>query len=493
MTSDGLEASAIGGNPQAQLELGVRCLAAARDGGEAHATGMRWITEAAQQGLAEAQWMLGNIYAHTLSTPDAARMAYEWYAKAAAQHSAPAQDRLADLHMLGRGAPADDREAFRWYAKSAAQVLPVAQANLAYMHAHGIGTVADQDTATTWFLRAAAMGNARAYFNLGLRYAAGTGAPLSAVHAYAWLRNAADRDYPFSLAMAEKVGGQLSGGELASAEALAERIRSNLAEMRQRLGEAASSLDPGNSGQLLAFGSEVEAQFERLNDPALSLDSHRRGTTSGDAERNSPPVEPKAAMRSWRPRVLIIDDFLSLDECAHVMDLATSQLVPSSDYQPAQGSEEINAFNGDAMVFTAPLCDATLRNIERRIALHSRMPPDHIEPLSVLRYRPGHAYDAHVDFFREDRLRENELKGDHGGQRLLTFLIYLRAPEEGGETEYIKAGCTITGRTGMAGLHYNCLPSNLQDEMTEHRGRPIVRGEKWLLRTAIREHGLYGR
>lgn len=487
-----LEIAATSGDALAQLELGSRYLAAARYGTEAFSTGLRWLTQAAEQNLPEAQWMLGNVYAHSSLLPNATRSAFNWYSKAAAQHSAPAHDRLADLYMLGRGIAADDREALRWYTKSAEQALPVAQANLAYMHAHGIGTPPDQDEATTWYLRAAAMGNARAYFNLGLRYAAGIGTCRSTIHAIALLQSTARQDYPLSKLMVERLSTGLSNEVLADAAMLAGRINANFQELRQTLGPDAQNLDASSPTKLREFNRRVERHFACLDEPALSLDAALRHSTPGDVGSfNGFNTATKVHVWSWQPRVFQIDNFLSLDECAHVMDVAASQLINSKDYHLAQSSAETTTFNGEAMVFDAPLCDAALRNIERRIALYTRMPKENIEPLSVLRYLPGHEYSAHVDFFREERLHENEAKLDHGGQRLMTFLVYLRAPEEGGETEYINADCKIAGRTGMAALHYNCLPSNQPDELTAHRGRPIVSGEKWLLRTAIREHSLY--
>lgn len=488
-----LEAAASDGDPRAQLELGAHYLATARYGSDAFTKALHWLTRAAAQNLPEAQWMLGNVYAHSPQLPNAARTAFDWYSRAAAHHCAPAQDRLADLYLLGRGIAPDDAEAFRWYAMSAAQAYPVAQANLAYMHAHGIGTPPDENAATTWFLRAAAMGNTRACFNLGLRYATGVGAPCSVVHALAWFYNAARQGYPLSESLVDRLSSGMTGDAIVTAGGLAERLHDNVEALRRNLGSIAQNLDAGEPAQLQAFNRQVEQHFAQLHEPALSFDTHVRLAATEEAAPapgfGFSPTAPRAC--SWTPRIFTIDHFLSLDECAHVMDIAASQLVASQDYHLARGSAETTAFDGEAMVFDAPLCDATLRNIERRIALCTRMPRDHIEPLSVLRYQVGHEYQSHVDFLRQNRLQENDAKFDRGGQRLITFLIYLRAPDAGGETEYVETDHIISGQCGVAVFHYNCLPSNEPDELTVHRGRPIRSGEKWLLRTAIRERSLY--
>jgi prolyl 4-hydroxylase len=133
------------------------------------------------------------------------------------------------------------------------------------------------------------------------------------------------------------------------------------------------------------------------------------------------------------------------------------------------------------------MCDPVVRNIERRIARAFRLPPSHVEPLSVLRFQGGVRYAPHVDYFDETRLSFNRKAGDHAGQRTASFLVYLRAPERGGETHYLKIARKIAGRERMALCHFNCLPDGQPDAMTLHTGEPVAQGEKWLARTTLRE------
>jgi prolyl 4-hydroxylase len=133
-----------------------------------------------------------------------------------------------------------------------------------------------------------------------------------------------------------------------------------------------------------------------------------------------------------------------------------------------------------------------IRCIERRVAQATGWAPDAIEPSSVIAYRPGQEYRPHVDFFDERQIRENRDRiRDYGGQRVVTFLICLRAADRGGETFYPKAGATVTHAAGAAMMHYNVVPDGSPDPRSVHHGMPVEAGEKWLLRTTLRARTRY--
>ena len=80
---------------------------------------------------------------------------------------------------------------------------------------------------------------------------------------------------------------------------------------------------------------------------------------------------------------------------------------------------------------------------------------------------------------------------DLSGQRIATFLLCLEAAETGGGTAYPHAGLTVEYETGTAAMHFNVTPDGRADPHSLHRGLPVVRGEKWLLRTTLRERSRY--
>jgi uncharacterized protein len=128
-----LEPLARAGHPQAQLRLGLL---------HYHGHGVResdreartWFERAARQGLAEAQFQLGNMYVYGLADPgadaDPNRIAAQWYFEAARQGHADAQYSLGILFLSGSGVMQDASEAQRWFERAAAQGHADAQAYL---------------------------------------------------------------------------------------------------------------------------------------------------------------------------------------------------------------------------------------------------------------------------------------------------------------------------------------------------------------------------
>ncbi len=119
-----LAALAQGGDPVAQLRLallhyhghGVR---------ENDAAALQWFERAARQGLPDAQYHLGNMYAYGLAAlpadADGGRLAAQWYFEAARRGHAEAQYSLGILFLTGTGVQQSDSEATRWIEKAAAQ------------------------------------------------------------------------------------------------------------------------------------------------------------------------------------------------------------------------------------------------------------------------------------------------------------------------------------------------------------------------------------
>ena len=67
--------------------------------------------------------------------------------------------------------------------------------------------------------------------------------------------------------------------------------------------------------------------------------------------------------------------------------------------------------------------------------LHTPLPfvcAEHQEGLQVLRYVDGQKYEPHYDYFHD----AVNTKIENGGQRVVTLLMYLSTPKEGGETVF---------------------------------------------------------
>lgn len=116
----------------------------------------------AKEGIAEAQFNLGQMYREGRGVAQDYSEASNWYRAAAEQGSAKAQYNLGVIYDRGEGVAEDDSEAFRWFGAAAEQGLAQAQFSLALMYAIGKGVIKDNITAHMWFNIASANGKQKA-------------------------------------------------------------------------------------------------------------------------------------------------------------------------------------------------------------------------------------------------------------------------------------------------------------------------------------------
>ncbi|MGA9852238.1 MAG: hypothetical protein WBR15_04845 [Gammaproteobacteria bacterium] len=473
--------------PENWFKDGDHLVAANQYGTPEFAEGLELLKKSAAADFIEAQVTLGHLHTQVHLLPNAYQEAARWYRIAAEREHPVAQDRLADLYMLGRGVPQSDTQAFQWYARTAEQAYAMAQCNLAYMHTQGLGTKPDEVAATTLYLQAASQGESRAYFNLGLRYAAGLGAPQDRVLAGAWMSNAARLDYPTAKGELELLTARLTQAERIKVRELSAVIEANFVALQQALART-----PGATASIEAYRQIVEENFATLAVDGFSTAAAKRlrQTEESILQDSGPHVPQSPVTVCNQPRIFTVDEFVSKTEAAHLMALAALHMQSAREHTQDRLSQEHTAFTGHSAIFHSPSCDAVIRNLERRIAAAFKLPMEQVEPVSVLRYQTSDHYAPHVDYFDAARLEYNRRIGDHSGQRVASFLVYLLAPEVGGETHYLKLKLKIAGRPRMALCHSNLTAAGTPDPMTLHTGEAVIKGEKWLARTTLREKPL---
>lgn len=94
---------------------------------------------------------------------------------AAEQGDADAQYVLANAYWNGRGVAMDKREAVRWYREAAEQGHAEAQLGMGLAYANGDGVSINVPMAVDWYRKAAEQGVARAQLLLGDAYRHGRG------------------------------------------------------------------------------------------------------------------------------------------------------------------------------------------------------------------------------------------------------------------------------------------------------------------------------
>ncbi|MFQ5763917.1 MAG: tetratricopeptide repeat protein [Rhodospirillales bacterium] len=107
--------------------------------------------------------------------------------------SPDAQRELGKKYQYGVGVEKDEAEAAKWYLKAARQGDTEAQRLLGHMYRRGLGVSRSDDEAAKWFRAAAEQGFAKAQRDLGIMYQFGKGVPQDDVEAVKWYLKAAEQ------------------------------------------------------------------------------------------------------------------------------------------------------------------------------------------------------------------------------------------------------------------------------------------------------------
>ena len=148
---------------------------------------------AAEQGAAEAQARLGDMYYNGEDVPQDYTVAAEWYRRAAEQGQAAAQFQLGNMHRVGLGVLQSQAEAARWLKRAAEQGDAAAQALLEKIAPPDSAGFQEFNEAVKHLGAAAEQGQAGAQLILGAMHETGNGLARDPVAALAWVERALDQ------------------------------------------------------------------------------------------------------------------------------------------------------------------------------------------------------------------------------------------------------------------------------------------------------------
>jgi TPR repeat protein len=120
----------------------------------------RWSDEAAAQGDATAQFILGSLYAEGIK-PNA-RLAFDWFAAAASRGNARAMHNLAIAYLNGSGVLQDAKAAAAWFEKAASAGYRDSAFDLGVLYERGEGVAQNSQDALKWYDQAASFGDPEA-------------------------------------------------------------------------------------------------------------------------------------------------------------------------------------------------------------------------------------------------------------------------------------------------------------------------------------------
>lgn len=213
------------------------------------------------------------------------------------------------------------------------------------------------------------------------------------------------------------------------------------------------------------------------------------------------PKTPPMVLSSKSPKAYFVRNFLSEEECDHLMKLAKRDLAPST-VVGSEGSSVSSQIRTSAGMFLKKKQDKIVGAIEQRIAHLSGFPEENGEGMQILRYDQGQKYDAHYDYFH-DAVNSSPKRG---GQRVATVLIYLVDTPKGGETIFpngalpenfeaeephnpfaksmehtdcVRRGIPVKSVKGDAVLFFSLTETGALDNGALHGACPVIEGQKW--------------
>ncbi|XP_054815624.1 prolyl 4-hydroxylase 1-like isoform X3 [Prosopis cineraria] len=145
----------------------------------------------------------------------------------------------------------------------------------------------------------------------------------------------------------------------------------------------------------------------------------------------------KPEVLSWSPRIILLHNFLSMEECEYLMAIGHPYLHDSIVGDPKTGKIfKSNVRTSSGMFLSLedrkyPMVQA----IEKQISIYAQVPIENGENMQILRYEKNQYYATHTDYFFG---KLYNFKGD--GQRIATMLMYLGDNVEGGETYFPMGG-----------------------------------------------------
>jgi len=213
-------------------------------------------------------------------------------------------------------------------------------------------------------------------------------------------------------------------------------------------------------------------------------------TRSYTEELVSAPIEiakwlelPQSMTISENPRIVAVADMAGPDLCEWVIARSRSRLVPAPTGDRRTGERDIysSGRTNSYCDFRGAESDLVLAMLRARIAALTGTHLKGFESVHVFHYGVGQEFQPHCDATLSSDAADYPVRYAAGHQRVLTFLLALNDDFDGGETDFPVIGTRWKPRRGRGLFFWNVDPDGAIARNTLHAGRPVTRGEKWML------------
>ena len=226
-------------------------------------------------------------------------------------------------------------------------------------------------------------------------------------------------------------------------------------------------------------GEPIGAQTGDYVQEASYLFQYENSLTTKDGQRI------QVAMRVSKPDVVLLDNFMTHEECDAFCELSKSTLTKSTVVDDSTGDSVNHELRISLGTYFTLGQNDLVNKVEARIAEVTGTPVPNGEGIQILNYAGGGEYSPHFDYFPDNT--GGRVHTAHGGQRIITVIMYLNDVKAGGATVLPDINLSVYPKKGSA-LYFSYFNSKGQvDPSTLHGGAPVVEGEKWIATKWIRE------
>ena len=196
--------------------------------------------------------------------------------------------------------------------------------------------------------------------------------------------------------------------------------------------------------------------------------------------------DSKKKILNLDPLVYIIDDFLSNEECDHMIKLGNNNLKRAMVSNDKKGviSEGRTGSNN----WIPHNKSKKSKEIADRFSELINVPIDNAENFQIIHYSKTQEYKMHYDCWDLNKSEKTLRNFKYGGQRIYTCLCYLNNVKEGGGTCFGNLKINVKPKKGRILVFKNVYDNtNKKHPLSLHAGMPVIEGEKYAFNLWFRE------
>lgn len=179
------------------------------------------------------------------------------------------------------------------------------------------------------------------------------------------------------------------------------------------------------------------------------------------------------------PKISVIENLLSEEECDHIIKIGSPNLVNSVVSDEKGGY--VSSGRTSKTSWIHHYHDEITLEIGRRISKTVSMPLENAEKFQLVHYGETNEYRSHYDSWDHNGSEKTLRCIKYGGPRIITALIYLNNVKEGGSTRFTKLNIDVQPQKGKLLIFENTQKNSIDKHiLSEHAGMPVKEGEKYI-------------